>query len=375
MNICILTFDYTPHPVYGSGVYVDFLTKLLIDANHRVKIITVNRFGLIKDDMAIFCKCTHEEAAIAKEKCVCNFGSMECMNGLLDKVILEFENEYFNPDVIYVNGYMFFDLAHHMKSRYKEAKLVSAIHFLVEQENAADDDPERIRIYDEETRMITLSDSVIYFGSLAYDLINKRNICNMNKFNYIPHAFNVKIVKRKFKNNRRIVYASRLEPGKGIEYLCKAISNIKGEFTFDIIGTGRMYNFLNDKYGNRFHFYGYRNRDFVLEQLQSADFFVLPSFSEHGPVVALEGMACGCIPVLSNFGELPELIKNHSSGIIFDIEHIDDDFVRNITESIEYALKIDDKSANKMIETNYQLLQDYFSPELMLKRTLEAFKK
>ena len=374
MNICILTFDYPPHPVYGSGVYVDFLTKLLIEANHNVKIITVNRFGLIKDTEAIFCKCTYKEAALTNGKCVCNFGSMECMNGLLDKTIQQFEYYGFKPDVIYVNGYMFFDLAYQLKLHYKEANIVSAIHFLVEQESVADDDPERKKIYDEETRMITLSDSVIYFGSLAYELIKKRNICNMGKFNYIPHAYNVKMVKRSFKRNRRIVYASRLEPGKGIEFLCKALSNIEGEFSFDIIGTGRLYSTLNHKYGNRFRFHGYQNKEFVLEQLKNADFFVLPSFSEHCPVVVLEGMACGCIPILSNFGELPDIINKHSSGIIFDIEHTEKYFIKNIARSVEYALKIDDKSANKMIESNYQLLQNLFSPEIMLKRTLEVFE-
>lgn len=374
MNICILTFDYPPHAVYGSGVYVDFLKKLLRQAGCDVEIITVNRFGLLQDDDAIFCKCMHESEAIASGKCVCTFGSMDCLNGLLEKTIKRFGDKGFIPDVIYVNGYMFFDLASKLKAIYHNAKLISAIHFLVEQDNAPENHPERQRIFDEETRMLAFSDEIIYFGHLAYDLAEKRHCCNMTKFNFIPHAFNVPIHTRTFKGTHRLVYASRLEPKKGITYLCRALADIE-EFTFDIIGTGRLYRLINATYGNTFSVYGYKNKEFVIEQLKNADFFILPSFSEQCPVIVLEGMACGCIPIISDFGDLSELLKKHSSGIVFDIEREDECMISNISDAVQYALQMDHQSANRMIETNYGLLQQYYSPEVMLNRTIEVFSR
>lgn len=223
--------------------------------------------------------------------------------------------------------------------------------------------------------MIVSSDEIIYFGDLAFDIVSKRNICDMTKFHLIPHAVNVEICPREFKNNHRFVYASRLESGKGIEYLCEALAGIDEQFTFDIIGGGRLYRIINEKYGNSFRIHGYKDKGYVLEYLKNADFFILPSFSEHCPVVVLEGVAFGCIPLLSNFGNLSELIRENSSGIVFDIESQHDLFVNHISNAVGKALKMDVNRANKMICTNYELLHRVFSSEIMLSRTLEVFKK
>ena len=88
------------HPLWG--VY---------EANHEVKIVTVNRFGLITEDEAIFCECDCQTETNQKGKCVCSSGSMHCVEGLFEKTVNSFKKEDFIPDVIYVNGYMLFEIA------------------------------------------------------------------------------------------------------------------------------------------------------------------------------------------------------------------------------------------------------------------------
>ena len=46
--------------------------------------------------------------------------------------------------------------------------------------------------------MIVSSDEIIYFGDLAFDIVIKRNICDMTKFHLIPHAVNVEICPREY---------------------------------------------------------------------------------------------------------------------------------------------------------------------------------
>lgn len=374
MNICILTFDYPPHPVYGSGVYVDFLTRLLRESNHKVKIITVNRFGLINDSDALYGECKHIKEATRVGKCICSFGSMDCMSGLVHKIFEGFKTENYVPDVLYINGYMFFSIALKLREVYTKVKLICAIHYLVEQDNVPEDNPERKNIYDEESRMIAYSDGIICFSNLAYDLIKRRNICNLNKLYIIPHACNVEIFHRNFLNNHRFVYASRLEPGKGIEQLCEAMSRIDDNFSLDILGTGRLNQTIIQRYGKRFTFHGYKDKRFVLDRLKESDFFILPSYSEHCPMIVLEGMASGCIPILSNFGYIPEMIKHNDSGIVFDIEEDVSIFIDNIKTSIKKALEIKQKEACHMIETNYDLLQLFFAPDIMKRKTLNVFE-
>lgn len=374
MNICILTFDYPPHPVYGSGVYVDFLTKLLRESNHNVQIVTVNRFELLKDSDAIFGRCLHVKETTEVGKCVCSFDSMRCLSGLVRIVVERFKTNSFVPDVLYINGYMFFDLACQLRGYYTNVKVICAIHYLVEQDNVPKDDPERKKIYNKESEMIECSDGIICFSSLALDLIENRNICNKDKLYLIPHACNVDVFRRNFTNNHKFVFASRLEPGKGIEQLCEAMCQIDDYFSLDILGTGRLNQTIIEKYGKRFTIHGYKDKTFVLEKLKKSDFFILPSYSEHCPMIVLEGMASGCIPILSNFGYIPELIKQHNSGLVFDINNDEYLFIKAISNTIKTALEIKSKEANRMIKTNYDLLHRYFSPEIMKRKTLEVFE-
>lgn len=196
----------------------------------------------------------------------------------------------------------------------------------------------------------------------------------MAKFNLVPHSTSFEMKNREFSNNRRIVYVGRIEPGKGIEYLCEVLYKMEEIFSLDIIGGGRLYSTLNEKFGTKFRFHGYRSKEYVMDQFEKADFFILPSFSEHCPVSVLEGMACGCIPILSNFGNIPQMIRNESSGFIFDLSSQHEIYVQNMFEVIGQALKIDVVRANEMIQNNYRLLNNHFSPEIMLKKTLEVFE-
>ncbi len=52
--------------------------------------------------------------------------------------------------------------------------------------------------------------------------------------------------------------------------------------------------------------------------MRAIDVFVLPSRSEAFSNALLEAMACGCCPVGSNVGGMPELIKHRQHGFLFD---------------------------------------------------------
>lgn len=60
------------------------------------------------------------------------------------------------------------------------------------------------------------------------------------------------------------------------------------------------------------------SRPDVVEALRAIDIFVLASDSESFPNALLEAMACGCCPVGSRVGGVPELIEENVSGLIFE---------------------------------------------------------
>lgn len=58
--------------------------------------------------------------------------------------------------------------------------------------------------------------------------------------------------------------------------------------------------------------------------MRAIDVFVLPSRSEAFSNALLEAMACGCCPVGSNVGGMPELIQHGQHGFLFDPQNPDE---------------------------------------------------
>jgi len=59
----------------------------------------------------------------------------------------------------------------------------------------------------------------------------------------------------------------------------------------------------------------------LVEALNECRFIVVPSrWQEPFGIVALEGMACGCIPVVSNGGGLPDAVGE--AGVIFERDNV-----------------------------------------------------
>lgn len=64
-------------------------------------------------------------------------------------------------------------------------------------------------------------------------------------------------------------------------------------------------------------------QDGLVEILNSADIFLIPSQSESFGLAALEAMSCGIPVVSSSVGGLPELIKHNETGFIAEIGDVD----------------------------------------------------
>ncbi len=64
-------------------------------------------------------------------------------------------------------------------------------------------------------------------------------------------------------------------------------------------------------------------QDGLVEILNSADLFLIPSQSESFGLAALEAMACGIPVISSSVGGLPELIRHNETGFIAEIGDID----------------------------------------------------
>lgn len=80
---------------------------------------------------------------------------------------------------------------------------------------------------------------------------------------------------------------------------------------------------LSEKLGikDRVHFLG--NHDDILEVLQGADIFLMPSEKESFGLAALEAMSCGIPVVASRTGGIPELVKHGDTGLLYTVGDVE----------------------------------------------------
>lgn len=146
---------------------------------------------------------------------------------------------------------------------------------------------------------------------------------------YREHLFvNLKDVAR----SCDFVFLGRLVSDKGADMAIRAIAALKSSLQLDqdikerlsltIVGDGperkNLESLVKDSgLENSVIFKGALRGEMLVQCLNEHRFLVVPSvWEEPFGIVALEGMACGCVPIVSDGGGLPEAIG--SAGLVFE---------------------------------------------------------
>lgn len=147
-----------------------------------------------------------------------------------------------------------------------------------------------------------------------------------------PYQHELFKIKSEVKRNKHFVFLGRLVSDKGADLAIKAISKIKnsnqGNYSLSIIGSGEQEENLkklvqNLDLENQVTFFGPKQGETLVDALNSHEFLLVPSvWEEPFGIVALEGMACGCLPIVSDGGGLPDAVGK--AGMIFKRGDADD---------------------------------------------------
>lgn len=81
---------------------------------------------------------------------------------------------------------------------------------------------------------------------------------------------------------------------------------------------------LDLELGQKVRLLGFQDHNSLLQWLNSADIFVLPSLSEGTPNALLEAMSCGLPVVASKVGGIPDLVQHEKEGLLFEPGSKDD---------------------------------------------------
>lgn len=155
-------------------------------------------------------------------------------------------------------------------------------------------------------------------------------------YNPIKHLEPTKSIKGNY-----LLFFGRLSQEKGIETLINAMSNLP-QYKLKIVGTGD-YLEKKDNYSN-ITFCGYKEGKELADLISQAAYTIVPSeWYETFGLIVIESFKLGTPVISSDIGGLSELIDNKKNGFLFEAGN-----VLNLTDTIQYAMTIDNTSYFKM---------------------------
>lgn len=149
-----------------------------------------------------------------------------------------------------------------------------------------------------------------------------------------------------------IIFMSRIDNNKNLGLLLKTLSFLKNNFfpRVLIVGDGpellRMQNLVSELALNQYvDFKGYISKlEDKIEAYKKAKIFVSCSKREGFPVSLLEAMCSGCVPVVSNVGDIADAIDHGVNGYLFDDTDNPDELTQCLFKLFENHLSLKEMS-------------------------------
>ena len=355
MHVCLVATEYLPGPGGGVATYTSILARLLVDAGHRVTVLVKQA----NDDLPRF----EEEGGLRVRR-------VPLLNPASGKSIWE-EPDLFANEMIHLRTYVgvfarevsrllpeihaedpldlilsqdveaptyLFQSERFLFNRMAEVPVVVFIHSPHRQiqyfnEESIYDRAEYHRVYYEEQSM-ALAD-----GLIAASDYMKRDM--MDRMGFPDEAIRViplplgevpaEAAPLAGETGRRLVYAGRLEPRKGVEVLVRAFAALapaEPDLHLDLIGADRDHGpsgksfsdflgkFLPESVRGRVHFHGPMPRAEIWARYRAADLGVVPSLWEPFSFACQEMMATGLPVVATTEGGMAEMIEDGVSGFL-----------------------------------------------------------
>lgn len=197
----------------------------------------------------------------------------------------------------------------------------------------------------------------------------------------ISNPYNNKLFRilQDIKKDKDFVFLGRLVSDKGVDIAIKALNIIWKEekelstnSVFTVVGDGPEKESLQLlatrlKIDNRVNFVGALKGEGLVRCLNRHKFILVPSvWEEPFGNVALEGMGCGCIPIVSDGGGLPDAVGN--AGLTFERGNVDAliEVIRKTSSDINLQLQLRENAKDHL---------ECHKPEVIAEKYLTLMEK
>jgi glycosyltransferase involved in cell wall biosynthesis len=188
-------------------------------------------------------------------------------------------------------------------------------------------------------KIVADADLILCPSKSIEDLI--KSAAPLARTHIIPNAIDIDKFRPREKNPRNLLVVTRMFERKGVQYILRALAEMRGQFDVNIVGDGPYLPALKSlakELGVDARFWGHVDNDSreLKDLYETAAIFVFTSEAENFPIVLLEAMIAGaaiitssgtgCAEVVADSGLLvpvrdPQAIKQALKRLVQDPEH------------------------------------------------------
>jgi glycosyltransferase involved in cell wall biosynthesis len=187
------------------------------------------------------------------------------------------------------------------------------------------------------------------------------DIVDKEKLIVLPNAISVPVEYAKDYDNINMLFLGRLCRDKGLYELFEATTNLKSKYPQLHLYLGGVWEdeILHkemEKHTDCITWLGWIDGAKKDELLRKCSIYVLPSYYEGMPVSVLEGMAYGCVPVVTYVGGIKDMIEDEKDGIFVESKSVE-----SLEKGLEKAIKTKEKrkeigeNARKKVIEKYEI--------------------
>ena len=198
-------------------------------------------------------------------------------------------------------------------------------------------------------------------------LLNPLNSLNLELFNFEPASVTSDLnleptCEASALNQRRAIilgYLGRIEPNKGMTELLAAMKKLKAEgirFKARFAGKeqteGEYLPKFKEALGDDFEYCGLVSGESKREFLGSLDVFVMPTYFEGLPMSLLETMGYGVVPVVTQVGSIPMVVKDGENGLFVKVKDVQSivEAIRMLGQDRNLLARLSEKAENTIKE-------------------------
>ena len=351
MKILRVVSDLYPSVVGGIGIHAHLMSTSQARQGHEVMVLTLNQKKLPKNELV-------NGYRVIRFPCYITI----CGNSFAPGLILEIMRRKQTVDIIHAHSHLFFSTNVCALARiFHSAPLIITNHGLISASA-----PAWLNIlykHTFSTATFHIADHIICYTDIEKENIEKLGI-DPKKISVIHNGVDTTLFAPvpygKPKDRKQIVWAGRYVPGKGVEYLIEAFSQVLKKFPgahLVLVGDGPEKTATEERIRrlqiqSSVTLIDYLDNAKLPQLYNQSDMFVLPSLMEGVPRTLLEAMACRVPVVTTNLPHLLDIVEGAGFVVPPKDTMLLSDAILTILEDASLAEKMGQRGRNK-IEQEY----------------------